>query len=106
MLLAFGRALAEAMHAAQITPRDVAEAVGWTADYVLKLQKGTRAPNPWTLFAVEAHLEVQPGELSRHLGYVPAGAVSSVAAALEADEALTADTRRMLLAAYRAGRRG
>jgi hypothetical protein len=106
MLLAFGRALADAMHAADVSPREVAEAVGWTADYVLKLQRGTRAPNPWGLFAVEDFLGLQPGELSRHLGYVPEGAVGTVAAALDADTALTSATRRMLLAAYRAGRRG
>lgn len=106
MLVTFGVALADALHDAHASPKDAAEVVGWTADYVLKLTRGLRVPNPWALFALELHLGVAPGELSRHLGYLPVAAPPSVVAAIEADKSLTPSARAMLVATYRAGRRG
>lgn len=101
---AFGAALREAMLG--VSNVKVAEHVGLTPDAVAKWVRGDAEPSPLTVFAVEAFLDLQPGELSRHLGYLPVGATASVVAAIEADPRLTVEARRVLVAAYRAGRRG
>lgn len=106
MRRAFGAALDAAMHNAQLAPRDIAQKINLTDDAIRKWISGKGEPKPLTTFVVEEILAVAPGELSRHLGYIPAGATVSVAAALEADTALTPEARRLILATYRAGRRG
>ena len=60
-------------------------------------------PPPPVVFAIEAALEVEPGSLSAHLGYVPAGLakVDGVAAALRADDQLSARDKRTVLNLYR-----
>lgn len=105
-LAAFGEALAGAIHRSERSLKEVGDHVGWTADYINKLTRGERIPNPWAMFDVEQFLDVPPGELTRHLGYVPTGAPPSVAAAIEADDGLTAEAKRLVVATYRAGRRG
>lgn len=103
----FSAAVTEAIHQSRRTPREVGEEMGWTADYVLKIGRGERTPaHPVDVFAFEAILGVQPGELSRHLGYLPVGATPSVVAAIEADQGLTPEGRRHLIALYREARRG
>lgn len=103
---AFGAALDEAMRTreppAAIT--EVALAAGVTDDAVRRWAKGLNHPPPATVFAIEELLDVPSGDLSRHLGYVPVGAVS-VAAAIEADDRLSPVGRQIVLAAYRAARR-
>lgn len=106
MRATFGKALEEAMHDAHVHPREIAEAVGLTHDAVRKWMAGKSEPQPLTTFVVERLLQVAPGDLSRHLGYVPDGAPGSVTAAVTADASLTAEARRLILATYRAGRRG
>lgn len=103
-LASFAAALADTIHTKRRSFKEVAEHVGWTADYVNKLTRGQRIPNPWAMFEVERFLGCPPGELTRHLGYVPTGAPTSVVASIEADSTLTDDARRMLVATYRAGR--
>lgn len=102
---AFGDALDRAMREADAAAPTVAAAVGLSPDAVRKWIAGRGEPKPLTVFVIEQLLGVPPGELSRHLGFVPVG-VTSVAAALDADGALSAEGKRLLLAAYRAGRRG
>lgn len=104
MKAAFGVALREAMAATGATK--LAKCIGLTPDAVAKWARGDSEPPPLTVFAAERFLDVAPGELSRHLGYVPVGTPPSVAAAVEADPRLSAEIKRVLLATYRAGRRG
>lgn len=102
-LAAFGDALDQALRAADITPAVVGAHVGVTDDAIRKWAKGQVEPPPWRVFAVERLLELAPGELSRHLGFVPVG-VASVFAAIDADEALSERDRKVVRAAYRAVR--
>lgn len=101
---AFGRALDEAMRMASFTAPTVARHVGLTDDAVRKWIAGKSEPAPHLVFAVEQLLDVAPGDLSRHLGYVPVGTIS-VTAAIDADESLTDQARDIVRAAYRAARR-
>jgi transcriptional regulator with XRE-family HTH domain len=105
MRTAFGKALDAAMRDADISAPQVASFVGLTADAVRKWMTGVGEPKPLTVFAVEALLGVAPGELSRHLGFVPVDVVS-VSTAIDADRGLSNEAKRLLLATYRAGRRG
>lgn len=100
---AFGRALSEALRAADISIASVARHVELTDDAVRRWLKGS-APEPPMVFAVERFLDVAPGDLSRHLGYIPVG-VTSVTAAIDADEALNDQGKAILRDAYRTARR-
>lgn len=53
---------------------------------------------------MEQLLGLEPGELSRHLGYLPIGAPPPVPLAIEADPGLSEDARRILLGTYRAAK--
>lgn len=101
---AFGAALREAMGGQSTV--GIAKHVGLTPDAVSRWARGEVEPPPLTVFAVEQYLDVAPGDLSRHLGYLPAGAPPSVTEAIDADPRLTPEARTMLKATYRAGRRG
>jgi len=102
---AFGQALGAAMRAADVKAPQVAAVVDLTADAVRKWLEGRSEPAPLTVFAVERLLEVPPGDISRHLGYVPAESPSSVIEAIEADPALSVEAREIVTAAYRSARR-
>lgn len=103
---AFVAALNDAIHAAQITHKRLADATDWTTDYIRKITRGERIPKPQGVFALEEALKLRPGELSRHLGFVPVDAAGSVVEAIEADPDLSSEARRHLLALYREARRG
>lgn len=100
-LSAFGRALDEAMRAFPLSPAAVGSHIGLTDDAIRKWVKGTTEPPPWRIFAVEELLGLAPGDLSRHLGFVPTGTVS-VLAAIDADGSLTERDRKVLRTTYRA----
>lgn len=102
----FASALAAALHDSPRTIREVAEDLDWTSDYLAKITRGERTPRPSGVFALERALGLAAGELSRHLGYIPADAPASVVAAVQADPRLTDNAKRMILATYRAGLRG
>lgn len=101
---AFGVALTAAMADRGVRAPAVAESIGLTDDAVRKWMGGRAQPDPQTLFAVERLLEVAPGALSHHLGYVPAGAPTSVEEAVAADSRLNKMGRAAVLGAYRAVR--
>lgn len=67
--------------------------------------KGQAEPVRHVVYAMERLLNLQPGLLFRHLGYLPTFAVSiapvDVETALLADDRLTPDQRQLLLATYR-----
>lgn len=101
MLLMFGKALDEAMRSAGLAPAAVGAHVGVSDDAVRKWIRGDAEPPPWRVFGVEQLLELPPGDLSRHLGFVPVG-TRSVLAAIDADQALTERDRKVLRTTYRA----
>lgn len=100
MRAAFGDALREAMGGRSNVA--VGRHVGLTDDAVAKWIRGESEPPPLTVFAVEEFLGVPPGDLSRHLGFLPVAAKVSVLSAIDADERLTDRDRKVLRAAYRA----
>lgn len=105
-LKAFGEALQGAMRAAGVNQKELAERIGNTSQGgVSGWVTGKSAPEtPDDVFAIERALEVAPGSLSKHLGFLPPDAVR-VASAFEDviadDPALDDDERAFLLNAYR-----
>lgn len=109
----FGRALAGALDAKGLTTGALLEVVaGSTTEgargTVRKWITGEREPSRPKVLAIEAVLELEPGTLSRHLGWLPVGAepVPTVEAAILADPDLTAGQKNILLAALNDFRRG
>ncbi len=100
---AFGDALADALSRLGWTQRTLADALGMSQSAVSHWKAGTSEPLPRTVFAVEETLGLPPGELSRHLGYLPAGDVpaATVEAAIAGDARLSPQHRRVLLATHR-----
>ena len=66
--------------------------------------RGGTIPPIASVESIEAHLDLVPGVLSRHLGWLPLSAVAStdVETAILMDDVLTPDQREVLLATYRA----
>lgn len=102
--VAFARTLTSALHLRGMTQvRLAAELGGIAQSAVSAWTTGTSTPRHDVVFRVEQILELPPGHLSSHLGYLPVGAEppSSVEDAIEADALLTDVQRRALLALYR-----
>lgn len=100
----FGEALAAALRSRNVSQRALADLVGRTAQSsVSAWTRGGAAPAPEVVFEIERLLELPPGHLSQHLGYVPVGATlpTSVSVAVEADPLLEPVHRQALLALYR-----
>ncbi len=68
---------------------DVAAQVGVSPQLLSDWKAGRRRPAPVDLFSLERALDLKPGELSRHLGYVPVSVDSSVRADLAGEAART-----------------
>ena len=79
----------------------LAELVGVSDDAVRKWTYGNPPTDPQRVFTIERHVEVSPGELSRHLGYLPVDAGVSVLAAIDADPRLPEVAKRMLAGSYK-----
>jgi hypothetical protein len=92
----FAEALHDRLDAADIAA--VAADLGATQRTVRSWARGERVPPPTTVFALERHLNLPPGTLSTHLGYLPAG-TDDVSRGLQADATLMA---REEVARYRA----
>lgn len=88
MRATFAHALDLALAATPIPTADIASRVGVSRDAVRKWATNKGLPDPLTVFGLEQLLGLPPGEPSRHLGYMPAGAPPSVPAAIEADPLL------------------
>jgi transcriptional regulator with XRE-family HTH domain len=100
---AFGEALIEARLARRLTQGElVARLGGGTSSKVSEWEHGISEPRPHTVFAIEKALEVYPGSLARHLGYVPLeGAGCTLDAIVSADSTLPDAYRKALVAMYR-----
>lgn len=105
----FGRELRAARKAKGMTQTDLANLVGVSQPAIAGYELATSAPGVQETFALENALEVKPGALSKHLGFLPAealrGGVSSVRRAIEEDPALDPADRKALLATYERLRR-
>jgi hypothetical protein len=106
----FAEALAMYLQRATMRPADLMRALqadGFPArqSSVSHWTTGQAEPVRHVVYAMERLLNLQPGLLSRHLGYLPTFAVSiapvDVETALLADDLLSPDQRQLLLATYR-----
>lgn len=99
----FGRLLADAMKARGIRQEDLAGRLGTTQSTVSGWINGRYEPSPDTVFAIERTLELEPGHLSRPLGYLPAddGADAvSVEGAIAQSPLLDDDQKAALIGMY------
>ncbi len=101
---AFGRAFSAALDASGLNPPALAERLSVTDDAVRKWRNGMVPSGPQLVYDIEAALALQPGELSRHLGFRPLDTPASALDAIDADPSLDETTRPIILAAYRAAR--
>ena len=99
----FGGLLAGALKARGMTQEDLAGELGTTQSSVSGLINGMYEPAAATVFAIERSLGLEPGHLSRPLGYLPLEAASGsigVEAAI-AQSSLEEDEKAAMTAMYR-----
>lgn len=101
----FGTAFADALAARGWSQRGFASHYGTTQTTINRWCSGD-VPDPHTVFDLEQTLDLEPGSLSRHLGFVPDGPGRrkrpDTVAAITADPALDDRARAVMLAVYRA----
>jgi transcriptional regulator with XRE-family HTH domain len=103
----FRRALRQAREDAGLSQRALARAVKVSAGAVWQWERDEDGTVPRLDMAtrLEQVLKLEPGHLSRLLGYVPAtaepGTITSVVAAARADPRLGDSERELLIAVYR-----
>lgn len=103
---AFGNALTRARENNKMTQREVAQALNVSRHLISAWERGTSEPSPQDACRVEEELGVEPGELTRHLGYLPLAAAdwvmdSDVETAVLRDPRLPERRKRFLLGIYR-----
>jgi transcriptional regulator with XRE-family HTH domain len=108
----FGAAVFAARKAAGLRQEDLAARL-FGADQARKSQptvsfweSGTHEPEAEMVFAIERAIGVDPGSLSRHLGYVPAdidpaSIALDVLTSIQNDPLLSREARRRLVTLYR-----
>jgi transcriptional regulator with XRE-family HTH domain len=102
--LAFGRMLAEALKGRSMKQEDLARSLGTTQSSVSGWINGKYEPAAATVFTMERSLGLEPGSLSRPLGYLPvepAARPVSVEAAITQSPHLDEDAKAALAALYR-----
>ena len=108
--LAFGRMLAEALKGRSMKQEDLARSLGTTQSSVSGWINGKYEPAAATVFTIERSLALEPGSLSRPLGYLPvepSARATSVEAAITQSTNLDDDAKAALSALYRVlARRG
>ena len=103
----FRRALREARADCGLSQRGLAKAVGVTAGAVWQWERDSNGsvPRPDIAIRLEQVLRLEPGHLSRLLGYLPAtvetGTTTGVVEAAKADPRLGQGERELLIAVYR-----
>jgi hypothetical protein len=107
----FAEALGMYLRRSQMRPADLTRALRADGFLVHQAQmsswcNGTKEPHRAVVITMERLLDLVPGLLCRHLGYLPTFAadvvVTDVETALLSDELLTPDQRQVLIATYRA----
>ena len=102
--MAFGRMLAEALKSRGMKQEDLARSLGTTQSSVSGWINGKYEPAAGTVFTIESSLGLDPGSLSRPLGYLPVepGAhLVSVETAITQSTHLDDDAKDALSALYR-----
>jgi len=101
----FGRLLSEALKARGLRQDDLAGMLGTTQSSVSGWINGRYEPAASTVFTVERCLDMDPGALSRPLGYLPVESGSrlvSVESAIAQSAQLDDEEKAALSAVYRA----
>ena len=98
----FGLLLANALKARGLKQEDLASSLGTTQSSVSGWINGKYEPGAGTVFAIEQTLEMDPGYLSRPLGYLPVEGSSgaTVEAAVGQSQVLDDEEKAALLALY------
>ncbi len=98
----FGSALAGALRARGITQHRLGRALGIGQSTISAWVADRATPSHAVVFRVEEALEVEPGSLSRHLGYLPLDGTqpSTVLDCIDVDPALSEGQRAALRAVY------
>lgn len=102
--IAFGRLLAEALKTRGMKQDDLAGKLGTTQSSVSGWINGKYEPAAATVFTIERSLGMDPGTLSRPLGYLPVEPVSrtvSVEGAIAQNTLLDEEQKAALSAMYR-----
>jgi len=102
--LGFGRVLAQAMKARGMKQEDLAGMLGTTQSSVSGWINGKYEPAAATVFTVERSLGIEPGTLSRPLGYLPVEPMSrtvGVEGAIAQSVTLDDEEKAALAAMYR-----
>ena len=103
----FRRALQQAREDCGLSQRALAQAVGVTQGAVWQWERdsGATVPRPDVAIRLEQVLGLEPGQLSRLLGYLPAttetGTTAGVVEAARTDPRLGEQERELLIAVYR-----
>jgi transcriptional regulator with XRE-family HTH domain len=71
-----------------MSQRQAAQALGVSQSAISGWTLGDNEPLPATVFAIESKLDLPPGHLSRHLGYVP---LDAAVPSITLEEAVLAD---------------
>jgi transcriptional regulator with XRE-family HTH domain len=102
---AFRRALQRARQEKSWTQRQLATAVGVSANAVSYWERGKSLPEPANVIELERSLGLESGALARLLGYMPLATMqremASVLDAITADPALENSERELLATMYR-----
>jgi transcriptional regulator with XRE-family HTH domain len=103
---AFGAALGEALQVRGLTQAQLGQQLGGiTQSAISQWRSGDVDPGPETVFKVEKALDLPPGHLSRHLGYLPPSAENKTSLTTEDmlinDPLLDDIQKRGMLAMYR-----
>lgn len=102
----FVAALMHVMKLKRVTHRQLGDALGQSHTTVTGWKRLDHEPDPWTTFEIERILDLPPGLLSIHLGYLPPKARSGpmpnevLADAIDADPSLDERGRRVLRHVY------
>jgi transcriptional regulator with XRE-family HTH domain len=103
----FRRALRQAREDCGLSQRALAKAIGVTPGAVWQWERddGGTVPRPDATIRLEQALKLEPGQLSRLLGYLPATTepppTAGVVEAAKADPRLGDSERELLIAVYR-----
>lgn len=105
-LSAFAVAMAAARAAAKMSQRELGHAIQRPQGSVSRYESGLIEPPAPTVFAMEQALDLEPGELSHYLGYMPIVEsrirhIMPVLDALEQDPRLNPQAKTMLINVYR-----
>lgn len=101
----FGNLLGDALKVREMKQEDLARLLGTTQSSVSGWINGKYEPAAGTVFSIERSLGMDPGSLSRPLGYLPVDPAArpvSIEAAIAQSTTLDEDDKAALAAVYRA----